>query len=333
VCSPPHRVDNLYNVEQYYTMTTILFTRHYDALEDNHIKKIKAISDDITVLVEEDVVKVIPDVDILIAGKFDREILEKAKKLKWVHALAAGVDRFLFPEFIQSDILLTNSSGVHPIPISEHVLGMMLMFSRALNLSYKNQMHNTWERLQPTELRGKTVGIVGFGSIGEQVGAVCKCLGTKVIALKNNINYETESADVILPPKDLETLLTQSDFVVLTLPLTEKTRHLISKPQLRLMNPSAYLINVSRGEIVSEPDLIEALTNHWIRGAGLDVFEEEPLPQDSPLWEMDSVIITPHYAGSTPYYFDRALDIFCENLRRFLSGAPLMNVIDKKRGY
>ncbi|MBU7023429.1 MAG: D-2-hydroxyacid dehydrogenase, partial [Theionarchaea archaeon] len=230
-------------------MTTILFTRHYDALEDIHIQKIRAVSDDITVLVEEDIVKVISDVDILIAGKFDREILEKAKKLKWVHALAAGVDRLLFPEFIQSDILLTNSSGVHPIPISEHVLGMILMFTRALNLSFTNQMHRTWERLQPTELRGKTVGIVGFGSIGEQVGAVCKCLGTKVIALKNNVNYETESADVILPPEDLDILLTQSDFVVLTLPLTEKTRHLISKRQLRLMNPSAYLINVSRGEI------------------------------------------------------------------------------------
>ncbi|MGC1122592.1 MAG: D-2-hydroxyacid dehydrogenase [Candidatus Methanofastidiosia archaeon] len=314
-------------------MTTILFTRHYDMLEDKHIKKIKAVSDDITVLIEEDVAKVIPNVDILIAGKFDRKILKKAENLKWVHALAAGVDRLLFPEFIQSDILLTNSSGVHPIPISEHVLGMMLMFSRALNQSFKNQMHNTWERLQPTELHGKTVGIVGFGSIGEQVGAVCKCLGTKIIALKNAINYKTEYADVILPPENLDTLLTQSDFVVLTLPLTEKTHHLITTKQLRLMKPTAYLINVSRGEIVSEPDLIEALTNHWIKGAGLDVFEEEPLPQDSPLWKMDSVIITPHYAGSTPYYFDRALDIFCEDLRRFLTGAPLINVINKEKGY
>ncbi|MBU7013783.1 MAG: D-2-hydroxyacid dehydrogenase [Theionarchaea archaeon] len=302
-------------------------------LHDYHIKKIHAVSDDITVLIDEDVEKVIPDVDILIAGKFDKTLLEKAGNLKWIHALAAGVDRLLFPEFIQSDILLTNSSGVHSIPISEHVLGMMLMFSRALDQSLRSQMRSQWERPQPTELHGKTVGIVGFGSIGEQVGAVCKCMGTRVIALKNTTNYETEFADLILPPESLGTLLSQSDFVVLTLPLTEKTRHLITREHLRLMKPTAYLINVSRGEIVSEADLIDALTDHWIKGAGLDVFEEEPLSENSPLWKMDSVIITPHYAGSTPSYFDRAIDIFCENLHRFLIGATLMNVVDKKRGY
>ncbi|MBU7022117.1 MAG: D-2-hydroxyacid dehydrogenase [Theionarchaea archaeon] len=314
-------------------MTTVLFTRHYDMLKDNHIRQIAAVSDDISVLIDEDVASVIPDVNILVAGKFDRDILVRAKTLKWVHALAAGVDRLLFPEFIQSDILLTNSSGVHSIPISEHVLGMMLMFSRALNQSFRSQMRSEWKRPQPTELCGKTVGIVGFGSIGERVGKICTCLGTNVIALKNTINYETEYADIILPPENLDILLAQSDFVVLTLPLTEKTYHLIAREQLRLMKPTAYLINVSRGEIVSEPDLIEALENRWIAGAGLDVFEEEPLSEKSPLWEMDSVIITPHYAGSTPYYFDRAIDIFCENLHRFLIGAPLINVVDKRKGY
>ena len=156
-------------------------------LKKEHINKIREISDDITVLVDENVLDVIPDVDILIAGTFNEDILKKAKNLKWVHALAAGVDRLLFPEFLKSDIVLTNSSGVHPIPISEHVFGFMLMFSRRLHESMRNQLQKAWLRPQPHELYGKTLGIVGFGSIGERIGELGKCMGMYVIGLKKNI--------------------------------------------------------------------------------------------------------------------------------------------------
>jgi phosphoglycerate dehydrogenase-like enzyme len=314
-------------------MVTILFTKHYEMLTGDHIEKIKALSQDIHVLIEEDVLEVIANVDILIAGKFDAEIFQKAIKLKWVHALAAGVDRLLFPEFINSHIMLTNSSGVHPIPISEHVLGMMLMFTRGFHQSMKSQFQKKWERPTPAELYGKTLGIIGFGSIGERIGHLGKCCGMRVIGLKNTIDYPSTNADELFPPDKLDILLEQSDFVVVSLPLTTQTIHYISLKELKKMKDTAYLINISRGKIIKEDDLIQALQTGIIQGAGLDVFEEEPLPSDSPLWDLKNVIITPHYAGSTPEYFNRAITIFCDNLERYLKGEPLLNMVDKKRGY
>ncbi len=314
-------------------MTTILFTRQYEMLEEKHIQQIKNISRNVNVLVNENVLDVISEVNILIAGKFDKEILEKAQKLQWVHALAAGVERLLFREFVESDIILTNSSGVHPIPISEHVLGMMLMLSRGLHESAINQLRKKWERPQPTELYGKTLGIVGFGSIGERIGCLGKSFGMHVIGLKRNVAYRTKHADELLPPDNLDHLLNRSDFVVIAVPLTKETHHLITERELKLMKETAYLINISRGKIICEKDLVKALKSREIAGAGLDVFEEEPLPAESPLWELSNIIVTPHNAGSTPEYFNRAVDIFCDNLKRFLHGEPLTNVVDKKRGY
>lgn len=314
-------------------MTTILFTRDYDMLKDTHISQIESVAPDITVIVEEDVLKVISDVDILIAGKLDKEVLQKASKLKWVHALAAGVDRLLFSEFVKSDIVLTNSSGVHPVPISEHVLGMILMFTRKIHTAVTHQLHKEWERPHPVELYKKTVGIIGFGSIGERIGSVCMCLGMHVIGLKKNANYTTENAHEIYPPDKLHELLTHSDFVVVALPLTDSTKHYIACEEFSLMKDTAYIINISRGKIIDQKDLIVALQKKVIAGAGLDVFEEEPLPKTSPLWDMDNVIITPHYAGSTPKYFDRAIDIFCQNLEKFLHDEPMINVVDKEKGY
>ena len=314
-------------------MVTILFTRHYEMLQEKHINEIKSVSPDVKVLIDENVTDVISDVDILIAGKFDKDVLKKAQKLKWVHALAAGVERLLFYEFTESDIILTNSSGVHPIPISEHVLGMMLMFSRQLNQSVKNQLQKKWERPQPTELHGKTLGVVGFGSIGERIGLLGKCFGMRVVGLKKNTEYMTENADILFPPEKLHTLLNQSDFVIVSLPLTSETEHLFGTKEFQEMKDTAFIINISRGKIICEQDLIQALETKEIAGAGLDVFEEEPLPEESPLWGFENVIVTPHYAGSTPEYFNRAITIFCDNLKRFLDDEPLINVVDKKRQY
>jgi phosphoglycerate dehydrogenase-like enzyme len=314
-------------------MVTILFTRHYEMLEEKHINQIKRISEDVDVLINENVLNVISQVNILIAGKFDKEILEKAERLQWVHALAAGVERLLFPEFVGSDIVLTNSSGVHPIPISEHVLGMMLMVSRKLHESYKNQLQKEWNRPVPAELYGKTLGIVGFGSIGERIGSLGKSIGMHVIGIKRNTEYKTENAHELLPPDRLDELLERSDFVVISLPLTKATEKLITKREFKIMKETALIVNISRGKIICQDDLVHALESEEIAGACLDVFEEEPLPAESPLWEFDNVLVTPHYAGSTPEYFNRAIDIFCDNLERFLTGAQMVNVVDKTAGY
>jgi D-2-hydroxyacid dehydrogenase (NADP+) len=206
------------------------------------------------------------------------------------------------------------------------------MFSRKLHESVRNQLQKEWLRPQPQELYGKTLGIIGFGSIGERIGELGKCMGMYVIGLKKNICH-TDTAHEIIPPEKLKNLLTRSDFVVISLPLTRETEYLFKFEEFQAMKDTSYLINISRGKIICEKDLIRALKNKDIAGAGLDVFEEEPLPDTSPLWEMDNVILTPHYAGSTPEYFNRAINIFCDNLTRFLKGEPLINMVDKRNQY
>jgi len=286
---------------------------------------------------EKELLELVKDADILFAGFFSPEMFLEAKKLKWIQTVGAGVDRFLLPEVMKSPVIITNASGVHPTPISEHVIGMMLCFCRKLHFHIRNQMERKWERYsreQIEELPGKTVGIVGLGRIGEEVAKKAKNLGMKVIATRRNLMPPTPAyVDKLIHPENLKELLAESDFVVLTLPLTKETQGMIGEPQLKTMKRTSYLINVSRGKIVQENKLIQALKEGWIAGAGLDTFEKEPLPPDSELWEMKNVIITPHVAGSTKHYLDRLTDIFCENLKRYLRNEPLINVVDKTIGY
>lgn len=208
-------------------------------------------------------------------------------------------------------------------------------------LFIRNQMERKWERYeswvsteQVEELSSKTVGIVGLGRIGTEIAEKARCLGMRVIATKRDPSRPAStSVDRLIHPTSLNQLLAESDFVVLSLPLTKETQGMIGEAHLRSMKRTGYLINVSRGRIVQEDKLIEALRDGWIAGAGLDTFENEPLPKDSELWSFKNVIITPHVAGLTPHYLERLTDIFCENLNRFLSKQPLINVVDKTLGY
>jgi phosphoglycerate dehydrogenase-like enzyme len=305
-------------------------------LADQHIQKIKETGLDLEIVKSKDkkeCQKLIEDVDVLFAGVFTREMLFAAQQLKWVHYFGAGVDSILFPEFVESPIILTSSSGVHSIPVSEHVLGLMLSFTRGLHVSIVNQIKKKWEKVPVSELYGKTVGIVGLGNIGSEVARKVKCFGTNVIAVKKNLVEKPNYVDELLPVKDLKELFAKSDFVVLTLPLTTETRGLIGESHLKSMKKTAYLINVSRGEIIQEKALVKALKEGWFAGAGLDVFKNEPLPSNSELWNMKNVIITPHMAGSTPYYWERTTAIFCENLRRFTRKEKMINMINKSEGY
>ena len=288
----------------------------------------------------QEINRTLTDADILIYDSggflaFDQLKISDAKKLAWVHATSAGVTDFA-KILTKTNILLTNSSGVHPIPISETVLGYMLMFSRKLNLFYRNQIESKkWTRdrvnLRGEELAGKTVGIVGYGRIGSEIGKICAAVGMKVAVFKHDNKVDNKSADYVT--SDLNELLSASDFIVDALPLTPETQGYFDKNKFEQMSESAYFINIGRGKTVVEKDLIKALKNGIIAGAGLDVFEVEPLPDSSPLWNLPNVILTPHISGWSPNYANRVINIFCDNLKAYLENQTMPTLVDKNRGY
>ena len=258
-----------------------------------------------------------------------------APHLKWIQLTSAGADRLLSSGFIESGITVTTVSGLHATPIGEYVLCVMLMFAKGAPGFLRAQARHEWLRYMPKELLGATVGIVGMGHIGEEVARLAKAFGCRIVATRRSVQAATRDAlaDELLPASELHRLLEVSDYVVLAVPLTLETRGMIGGAELRAMKPDAVLVNIARGAVVDEPALVEALRERLIAGAALDVFEREPLPEDSPLWELDNVIISPHISGGTEIYNQRAVDIFADNLRRYLAGEPLRNVVDPARGY
>jgi phosphoglycerate dehydrogenase-like enzyme len=278
--------------------------------------------------------------------------LSRAPDLKWVQLHSAGVDHLLDHPLMKSDILLTTTSGIHATPIAEYVFASILAFNRRVPqmLTYQSRREwpqGRWNLFARPELRDRTLGIIGYGSIGREVGRIARCFGMRVVATKRSVSqmrdvgYAVQGTgdrkgallDEAFPPERLSDMLGLCDYVVVTVPLTPETRKLIGEAGLRAMKPSAYLVNISRGETVDEAALIRALQEGWIAGAGLDVFEEEPLPSDSPLYDLENVILSPHVSGFTLRYDERASDLFAENLRRYLTGEPLLNLVDKERGY
>jgi phosphoglycerate dehydrogenase-like enzyme len=281
--------------------------------------------------------ELIHDVEILVAWGFNniRPFYGQAKNIRWIHAMTAGVESLLFPETQNSPVLLSNSKGIHGIPMAEHVLGLMLSFTRRLNLFQRQQQKHLWARPQIDELHeinGKTLAIVGLGAIGHEIAKKAKALDMTVIAAKREITKEP-FVDRLYPAEQLLKMLADADFVVVTLPLTEATTGLFGQEAFAAMKPSAYFINVSRGAVVQEDALLSALQSGAIAGAGLDVFVREPLPETSPFWDQPNVIITPHVSAISPVYLDRALQLFSENLACYIAGKPLLTPIDKVRGY
>ncbi len=260
---------------------------------------------------------------------------EPPERLRWVQLSSAGADR-VDPELIRGGLTFTTVSGLHAVPIAEFVLAYMLMFEKGWPRLWRSQMARVYDRtVIPRNLAGKTVGIVGMGAIGAECARLSKALGCRVLGMRRSFAARgpDELADEAVPPGDLDYLLAESDYVVLAVPLTEETRGLIGAAQLRTMGERSYLINIARGEIVDEAALIEALREGVIAGAALDVFEREPLSSESPLWDLDNVILSPHVTGGIENYNEAATEIFCDNLRRYLAGEPLRNVVDPDRGY
>jgi D-2-hydroxyacid dehydrogenase (NADP+) len=305
-------------------------------LSEQHISTILTAVPDANIIPAklEDAQSLMPECDILIVWGWMniRSLLGNASRLKWVHALSAGVENVTCPELETGNIILTNSKGIHGIPVSEHVLALMLAFTRGLNYFVRFQQKKQWKRATVDEIYDKTIGIIGLGSIGREVAKKAKALGMNVLAVKKQQTTEL-FVDKLYSPEYTTEMLSNCDFVVASVPLLPETREMFQLEQFKAMKPSAYFINISRGAVVKEADLAAALEQGLIKGAGLDVFDHEPLAETSPLWDMPNVIITPHIAALSPYYLDRAITLFAENLSRFIQNGEMLNIIDKDKGY
>lgn len=280
---------------------------------------------------------------------------EKAPHLKWVQFNSAGIDRFLnAPLVLSPEVAATTMSGVITGQIAEYVLMALLALGQKLPQLQKYQQEKTWpgdakkwQALTPVELRYSTVGILGYGSIGRQVARLLQPFGAEVLAIKQDVMHPGDTGYIpkgmgdphgdffqrLYPLEALHSMLAKCDFVVAALPLTDQTRHILNAAAFAAMKNTAYLVNVGRGALVDEAALVEALKGKVIAGAALDVFEEEPLPQNSPLWELENVILSPHISGLSKHLREETLSLFIENLNRYLANLPLYNPIDLNKGY
>lgn len=264
--------------------------------------------------------EMVPDVEIVLGYDLSEELLERADSLAWMQALSAGVDHYDLAALETRDIALTNASGVHAEPIAEQVLGYLLAFERRFPRAFDQQERGVWEGFSAGELKGKEVCVVGLGEIGTRVAELCSALGCRVTGTKRHPDSAPDAADEVRPPSELQRLLADADHVVIACPLTEETRGLFDGEAFTAMRSSATLTNIARGGIVEQDELVHALQERDIRGAALDVFEEEPLPEESPLWDLSNTILTPHMAGSTPEYWSRLAELFAESYRAYPDG-------------
>ena len=259
-------------------------------------------------------------------------LIRAVPKLHWIHSVSAGVDHLLCQELVESPIILTNSTGAHAPCIAESVMGMLLFVVKHLGEHWEAQKGHHWQKEENNELYGKTLGIIGLGHVGLELARRAKAFGMRVIATKYHPNPFAE-VDQVWGPEYLPHLLAEADYAVMCAALTKETRGMMGEAELRQMKATAYFVNIARGALVDEKALLRALRERWIAGACLDVFVQEPLPPENPLWDLPNVLITPHNSATTPQQMGRALDIFVENLKRYQEGKSPVNVVDKKRGY
>ncbi len=275
---------------------------------------------------------VLKDAEVMFGFRLPQEFLKRAPKVKWVQMMTAGVERYLNTDMINSPVVITNASGLAAIPIAEWLMTVMLMFAKQMPVYLKNKQERKWERYSSAVLNGKTVGIIGLGAIGSETARRAQAFGMKVIGCRRS-QRRARYCDEMVSRANLPELLGQSDYVVIAVPWTPETAGMIGEKEIAAMKPSAYLLNIGRGDIIDEPALIKALENKRIAGAGLDVFSQEPLPVTNKLWDLPSVIMTPHIAGSMEDYVGEACNLFVKNLERYVNGKKLFNVVDKARGY
>ena len=252
--------------------------------------------------------------------------------LRWVQLCSTGFSDNITSEIMDGKVILTNSPGIHTIPIVESVVAAMLDHAKNLKQRRVDQASRVWRQLRNRELSGRTVLLIGVGNIGSRVASICKILGMKVVGTKRHPE-PLSNVDNVFPVSELSSQLSRADYVVVAAPLTPETEHLLGEREFRAMKESSYFINVARGRIAHEPSLVQALEEGWIAGAYLDVFDSEPLPRDHPFWGMENVLLVPHDSHSSPHIGDRVVEIFAENLRRYVRGEPLLHICDPVKGY
>jgi|Deesub1362A_J573_1020465.scaffolds.fasta_scaffold03232_2 phosphoglycerate dehydrogenase-like enzyme len=325
---------------------------------DHLIERLRALSSRIRVEVvparsaQELPAELLPEVEVLYTSRALPDP-QDVPALQWVQFHYAGIDHVAdHPLLRKEGLQVTTLSGVAAPGMAEFALMCMLALGRHLPAIMDDKLHKRWpkdrfERYQPVELRGSMVGIVGYGSIGREIARLCRAMGAGVLACKHDLKHlddpgyaidglgdpQAELAQRIYPPQAVASMAAECDFLVVVVPLTPETRGMIDEGVLERMKPSAFLVDISRGGVVDHGALIQALREKKLAGAALDVYPVEPLPQSSPLWEMSNVILTPHLAGASPHYYERAMDLFVENFRRYLAGQPLLNRFDPQRGY
>ncbi|MDB5075356.1 MAG: D-isomer specific 2-hydroxyacid dehydrogenase NAD-binding protein, partial [Chloroflexi bacterium] len=278
----------------------------------------------------------LPEVDVAFGHFPVTAIVEAAATLRWLHVPSAGVEHLLTPDMKATNIRVTNSSGVYGVSGAEHVIGQMLMFNRRLAEMYNTQREQRWDPetfRSVNKLQGQTIGVVGLGDIGSQIAIRARAFEMHILAIKRSPGARPTFVDQLWGLDRLHDLVAAADHIVIALPLTPETRGIIDGDALSLAKPTAYLYNIGRGVVLDEAALIRCLETGRLAGAGLDVFEEEPLPPHSPLWRLPNVLITPHVGANGPADWADAAEIFAENLERFRKGQQLVNQIDFQRGY
>ena len=285
---------------------------------------------------ESELREYLSDMEILFTfmAKFDAKLLALAPNLKWIQAITAGVDNLPLKEIKKRGIILTNVRGVHQIYMAEYAIAAMINMARNFHVMHRNQVKGIWDRAMPqTEIYGQVVGIVGLGSIGKEIAKKASFFGMRVIGVQKE-PQAVEHVDRVYGPEEMEAVFKESDYVINLLPLTEDTKGIIDKRYFGSMKASACFINIGRGPTVNQTDLVEALKAKRIAGLVADVYEEEPLPEDSALWKLENVILTPHIAGVSPHYMKRAMEIMQHNLKVYVQkSGEMMNVIDFRKAY
>ena len=284
---------------------------------------------------DDEAEEIAPQVEVIL-GWFKPKVCAAAPNLRWIQTFSAGMDKFLFPEIIERDeVAISNVAGLYASQGGEHAWALLLALTRGITTSWDNQKRKQWGGGANIELAGMTLGLVGFGGFGIEIGKRSLGYNMPIIAIDP---VRTEKPDWVAELKpnskeNLHSLLRRADVVMMACPLTKETYHLISTEELAQMKPTAYLINVTRGGIIDEPALSEALHKGQIAGAGIDVTEKEPLAADSPLWETPNLILTPHRAGASQHRPRLIHEFFMQNLERYFKGEKVANVIDKRKGY
>jgi phosphoglycerate dehydrogenase-like enzyme len=273
---------------------------------------------------------------ILLAPRYGTllgEVVPRASRLRWIHALAAGVETLPFDMLRERGIVVTNSAGLYADALGEFAIAAMLYFAKGLRRLVENQRIGRWEPFTVDRLEGKTVGIIGYGGIGRAIGRRAAGMGMRVLAMRSRPSERDGVVSQMFAPEEIDALLAQCDYVAISTPLTIETRGLVDRRRIAAMKAGAVVINVSRGAVIDEIALIDALRSGSLRGAALDVYEAEPLPAESPLWTLENVLVSPHSADHTADAHERAMEFFLANFARFRAGEPLENVVDLVAGY